>query len=147
MTIDMNHRLTWIITTAAAFLVLLSCGGKSAEKKSMTPEETVSAFYAAVSQGDFTSAKELCDTVSMAEYISINETNWERMKQADSSLAAIAAAILAGVEIEFGSIEKSENKRIVHYTIDAMGGRKKEKVATVRKEEGEWKVEKITDAI
>ena len=35
---------------------------------------------------------------------------------------------------------------MVHYSIDAVMGMKKNKIATVKKEGSAWKVEKITDA-
>jgi hypothetical protein len=42
--------------------------------------------------------------------------------------------------------EKTDSGREVYYSIET-DGHSKRKVAALRKEEGEWRVEKITDAI
>lgn len=123
-----------------------SCGPKDQEQKALGPEETVQAFYKAVSRGDFEAAAGLCDTVSMGSYLEMNRNNWEHMRQTDSTVAEIAASLLSSAEVEIGDVVRENDRRMVHYSIDAVMGMKKNKIATVKKEGSAWKVEKITDA-
>ena len=67
--------------------------------------------------------------------------------KADSSAAAIAAAMLSEADFKVEDIAREGEKRHILYIMDAGNGLKKEKKATVRKEEGVWKVEQITDRI
>ena len=87
----------------------------------------------------------LCDTVTMSTYLEMNRAEWERMMQEDSTVARIAAGMLSAAAIEFSDVEKEGDRRVVHYSIDAAMGMKKNKTATVKKEEGVWKVERIAD--
>lgn len=142
-----DYLMKNIFKYAFIFLLIAGCKG-GRQDASRTAEETVAAFYAAVSQGDFTVARQLCDTVSMADYLNVNEARWEKLRQLDSNAAEIAAILLSSAEIEFGKVEKDADRRIVHYRIDAVRGLKKDKTAILaRQEEGEWIVESITDAI
>lgn len=111
-----------------------------------SPEATVEAFYHAVSKGDFTTARELCDTVSMKSYLNSYEDKWETLKQMDSTAAEIAAMILSNVEINFIRTDKDGDRRQVQFLIDATMGMKKKKTATLKKEKKGWRVETITDA-
>lgn len=141
----MKRMMKYICGFAAAVLAC-SCGPKTEEQKVLGPEETVEAFYKAVSCGDFAAARELCDTVSMSGYLEKNESNWERMIQMDSTIASIAGELLSSAAVEIGNVTRDGEHRLVHYSIDAVMGMKKDKIATVKKEEGVWKVETITDA-
>lgn len=132
---------------AIAAVIILTTGNKDSAKEELGPEATVEAFYDAVSAGDFATAKELCDTVSMETYLKTNEERWEAMRQADSTLVEIAASLLSSSKIEFISTERDGDKRKVHFLIDAVMGMKKEKTATLKKEGKTWRVETITDRI
>ena len=63
----------------------------------------------------------------------------------DSSATAIAGAVLSEAEITVEDVTREGEKRHILYIMDAGNGLKKEKKATVRKIEGVWKVEEITD--
>ena len=63
----------------------------------------------------------------------------------DSSALNIASSILEKAVIEVTEVRKDGEKRVVLYTLEADGHSKTRK-ATVKKEEGAWRVEKITDA-
>ena len=65
----------------------------------------------------------------------------------NSALAIIAASILSGAVMEFRKVEKHNDGRAVHYTLEADGHRKERKAVVRKNEEGEWKIEDITDAI
>lgn len=145
----MNGLLKYICAAATA-LMAFGCGPKDGkdggELKALGPEDTVREFYKAVSCGDFDKAYELCDTVSMNTYLQMNRDARKELEQADSTAARIASGMLSGAGISFGNTARDGDRRQVRYSIDAGMGMKKEKTATVKKENGVWKVEKITDA-
>lgn len=137
----MKKGLFLLIIVAAGFV--WGCAGERSVE--MGPAETVEAFCKAVAAGDWSEARELCDTVSMKEYLDIQQEAWNRLGNDDSSIMAIAKEILAETSIKIDASEKEEDKRIISYTLAADGLSKKCK-ATLKKEEGAWRVEKIQDA-
>ena len=141
----MMEKIRYIILIAAA-VIACSCSQTGKQEKALGPEETVEAFCKAMACGDFTAARELCDTVSMASYIGACQERWDNMARMDSALVDIAAALLSSAQIEINETVKDGECRKVFYTIDATMGMKKEKVATVKKEEGAWRVGMISDA-
>ncbi len=131
------------IFACAAFLAMASCGGK---KETPGPEAVVEAFSRAVAAGDFGTAREFCDSLSMDDYLENYRKVMSSMQKEDSSAFAIATGMLAGAEFEVVVLEKNGDERTVQYRLAAEGNEISKK-ATVRKEEGEWKVTAITDAI
>lgn len=119
--------------------------GDAEEKKAMGPEAAVETFCRAVAAGDFETAGGLCDTVSMKEYLDEWRKVWNDLQKEDSSALAIASSMLSGAEIEVIRTERNGEKRTVLYRIEAEGN-SKTRTATVKNEEGEWKVEEISDA-
>ncbi len=113
-------------------------------KDAMTPEEVVEAFSRAVAAGDFDAARALCDTAGMNGYLNNYMKVMDSLQKKDSCALAIAAETLAGAEFEVIGIGKDGDGRTVEYRL-GVGGNEKTKKATVRKEEGEWKVTAITD--
>lgn len=140
-------KITSYIIGIAAALTLVGCGENRSQEAVLGPEETVEAFWRAAAGGDFDQAKTLCDTTSMAEYIDRCRVGWEKTMQADSSAALIAAGILSSAEITFTGNTKEGDARKITFAIKAEMGMEKEKSATVKKKEGVWKVEKMTDGI
>lgn len=139
-------RLKKSILIIAAAAVAAGCGGRQAEKVvEMGPEETLAAFCRALAGGEFDQAKEFCDTLTMNEYISSYMKAWDMLEKENGDVVAVAGGILAGAEVSIDETAKDGNRRIVDYTINASEGLTKKKTATVKKEEGAWKVEAITD--
>lgn len=130
----------------AAALVLASCGGQGGKEKEMGPEEVIERFNRAITAGDFATAKELCDTLTMKEYIDSYAEAWDVLQKEDSSALAIASDLLSGVVLDIEKIEKADEGKAVYYTLEADGHTKTRK-AIVKKTEGIWKVAEITDAI
>ena len=62
------------------------------------------------------------------------------------SVLAIASSLLGEAEFKVEKTEKTDEGRDVYYSIEA-DGHLKNKVASLGKEEGEWRVERIADAI
>ncbi len=124
-------------------MIAVSCNEK---KGVMGPEEVVEAFTRAVASGDFCSARALCDTESMDDYLENYREIMNSFQKEDSSALAIASSMLAGAEFEVIGTEKNGEEKTIEYRISAEGYDMTRK-ATVKKEEGEWKVKAITDAI
>lgn len=126
----------------AVFFIARKGNGQSVE---MGPAQTVEAFCRAVAEARFDDARALCDTVEMDAYIEVCRKAYEDAERQDSTVAAIAASILGEMQVTVGDVVKEGDGRSVFYTLGYGEGLTKEKVATVRKEEGAWKVTGITD--
>lgn len=143
---DMNGKTISAMIAAAMMLVATACGNGKADKVAeMGPEQTLEAFCRAVASGEFDKAAALCDTTAMKEYIEAYAQAWEMQAKADSSATAIAGGLLSEAEITVEDVTREGEKRHIIYIMDAGNGLRKEKKATVKKEEGAWKVEQITD--
>ncbi len=103
----MGRRLIYALI-AALMAAGYGCTG-GGQNAAAGPEETVSAFYGALAEGDFDKASRLCDTLTMGGYIGRYASEW------------------------------------VRYSLEASGYPQKNKKAVLRKEEGEWKIEAVTD--
>ena len=127
-------------------LIVLLCGCKGGEKSvEMGPAETVEAFCKAVAAQQWDKAQELCDTVGMKEYIDTYKTAFDKFTKEDEGAAKVAGSILGEAKVTITDVRKENDVRIVTYTLEADGLSKTNK-ATLKKEEGEWRVEKITEA-
>lgn len=143
---DMKRNIISTVAAAAVMLAVTACGsGKTDKVAEMGPEQTLEAFCRAVAAGEFDKATALCDTTAMKEYIEAYVQAWEMQAKADSSATAIAGAVLSEAEITVEDVTREGEKRHILYIMDAGNGLMKEKKATVKKEEGAWKVEQITD--
>lgn len=127
-------------------LSLTACAGRNGESDQLGPEGIVEAFNRAITAGDFAAAESLCDTILMKDYLDSYKEAWETIYAEDSSALAIASSILSGAVLNITGVRKADDKRIVSYTLEADGHRK-ERSATVRKEDERWIVERITDSI
>ncbi|MBQ7811338.1 MAG: DUF4878 domain-containing protein [Bacteroidales bacterium] len=130
---------------AVAAFLFLTGGCKGGQSVEMGPAEVVEAFNRAVTAGDFEKASELCDTVAMKDYLDSYKEAWEVLSAEDSTVLSIASSILEKAVTDVTEVRKEGDRRTVIYTLEADGHSKTRK-ATVRKEEGEWRVERITDA-
>ena len=131
------------MTIAAFPLMTIGCnGGTSLE---MGPADVVESFNRAITAGDFAQARQLCDTVLMNDYLDSYQEAWTVIMAEDSTAISIASSILEKAVMDVVEVRKEDEKRIVLYTLEADGHSKTRK-ATVKKEEGAWRVERITDA-
>lgn len=127
-----------LLTAVAVFLT----GCIHTREASLGPDETLETFYTNLFAGDFDEAESLCDTLGMQEYIGVLKGVWG---QADSSVMTIVPAILSETAVSITDIVKNGQERTVFYKLTATDGSDKEKIATLRKEEGGWKIKSITD--
>ena len=106
------------------------------------PDSTLEAFYKSLYSGAFDQAESLCDIPAMSEYVNGFRSAWERN---DSTIKAIASDILADISIEITDAEQDGQNRTISYKMTTTDGQSKEKTATLRKEEGAWKITAIID--
>ncbi len=132
--------LGYILIVAAAVLAA-ACG--SSQKKG--PEDVVVEFSRAVAAGDFETAYGLCDTLSMKDYLDNCREAMELCQKKDSAVYSIAAGMLSAAGIDVMEVKKTDDGRSVMFSISAEGA-VRNKLATVKKEEGEWRVTSISDA-
>ena len=136
----MRKGLFLLIIVAAGVV----CGCKGERSVELGPAETVEAFCKAVAAGEWEEAETLCCAESMTEYIDGIKQAWGRLEKEDSGAAAIAQSLFAEASISVDGVKKEDDRRVVTYTLEIEGLSKKCK-ATLRKEEGAWRVEKIQD--
>ena len=139
----MRKSATAMIVSLAA---LAGCGG-SGKAKEMDPAEVVEAFCGALVGGEYGQALEYCISQDMQTYIDNIKTAYEEAAEHDTRAAEIAASVLKEAQIKIGDIEKNQDERLVNYAIVINDDLKKEKVASMKKEEGVWKISVITDRI
>lgn len=126
----------------AVAISLLAMGCQQSGETKLGPDETLETFYRNLCSGDFEQAASLCDMARMEEFVNGFRSEWEKN---DSAIRAIASDILADVSIDITDTEQSGQNRTIFYKLTTTDGQNKEKIATMRKEEGEWKVTAITD--
>lgn len=133
-----------VIALLVSLAVLAGCTGS---EKEMGPAETVETFCNALICGEYDEAFSFCDSLQMQSYINNIRTAFEEAARRDSSAAAIAASILKEAHIEIGEITRDQDRKLVNYTIVINEELKKDKVASMKKEESGWKIEAITDRV
>ena len=136
-------RITNILLALAIAVAVNGCGR---EKKAEGPEAAVEAFYEAVAAGDWETAGAFCDGDAMESYVEEYRKVREGLQQGDANALDIASSILEGLEVKVDRTEKTDEGRMVYYSLE-VGEFSKERKALVRKEEGEWRVMEITDVI
>lgn len=142
---DMYIKCAFMNAVAlAVMMAAVGCGQRSGSVE-MGPEETVETFCRALAAGEFDEARALCDTVAMNGYITDYAEALDMHMKVDSSVATIAAGMISRAEITVDEVVKDGNGRLVHYSVSLSEKETKAKTAKVRKEEGAWKVEAITD--
>ena len=123
-------------------LMTAGCNGSGSK---LGPAEVVEAFTQAVAAGRFEEAEGFCGKGTANDYIDAYEKALSSEFKADSTAASIAAGIMSEIKVTVTEISKGKGYRTVFYTIEYAYGDRKDKVATVMNEEGEWKVREIKD--
>lgn len=124
-----------------ALCVLLSGGNKEGK----TPGDTVAGFYEAINVCDFDTAAGFCDSLSMTEHLEAWAEEWKRLEKEDSSTFAIALSLLEDMKtVVIDSRKEGADRRVLDFNLEN-GDNVKEKTAVLKKEEGEWKIEQLTD--
>lgn len=131
-----------VLIVAAVFLA--GRCGREDKKQEMGPAQVVEQFCRAVAAGNFEEAGKLCMMDSMKDYINAYSALLNGISEKNGSAAAVAAGMLSEMEISISDVAKEGDRRLVFYYM-SFEGLKKEKLATLVKEDGEWKVAAITD--
>ena len=129
-------RIAIILNIAA-----LAAACSQSNGSTLGPEETLEAFHKALYAGEFDQAKEFCDTLGMDEYIDSFRKVWER---SGTSITNIVSDIMSETEMKVTDTKKNGQGRTIFYEL-TFDGKIKRKTAGLKNEEGEWKVERITD--
>jgi len=137
-----------VVTAIALVIVLIIAfrGDSSSPAKADGPAQVVETFNRAITAGDFAKAATLCDTVSMRNYLESYQEAWQTINREDSTVLSIASDILSGAVLNIEDILTEDGKKVVLYTLEA-DGHSKTRQARLKKEEGEWRIEAITDRI
>lgn len=129
-----------------AILCMASCEGSKTKSEAMGPEGVVEAFTKAITAGDFEQACGFCDESLMGDYLENFMNTWMVLHKKDSSVLLTASSILSEAAIRIDKVAKENEGRTVYYRIEAEG-QVRNKKAELKKEEGEWKIQAITDGI
>jgi hypothetical protein len=129
-----------ILFTAA--LMVAACGGKKNEAE---PADVVVMFHKLLTALDFGQATGLCCGHGAEEYVATFENAYKEALSKEASAAEIAAGMLGADEVVVGETSKDKDMRTVFYTIGNGCGNKKDKIAVLKKVEGEWKITEIKD--
>ncbi len=133
-----------LAAVAAAAMLFLSGEEKVHETVKAGPEEVVIEFSEAMMVGDFEKAQSLCDHAAMQEHIDAYTRKWEAMSLKDSAAFASTVKILGETTIEIDEVEMQDGVCFIDYTLRLDKNARKCR-ASLKKEEGEWKVTEITD--
>ena len=116
----------------------------SGKKEDRGPEAVVTAFNKALLSGDLTAAEAFCDSAGMSAYLQDYMKAWHLVDAEDSALVNLTSSILSESEIRIISTTRQEKELCGIYVLETLAGNKQKK-AILGKEEGEWKILKLTD--
>lgn len=134
------------LAAVVALAAVLFGGKDKAEVRKAGPETVIMEFTEAMKTGDFAKAYSLCDTVSMHGYLDAYMKKWEEKSLKDSAAFASTVRILEETTMETDGVEEKDGVCFIDYTLKLDGSMRKCRTG-LKKEEGEWKVAEITDAI
>ena len=127
---------------AAALLMRPSAESNSSES---AQKDMIGMFYEALCGGRFDEAAGYCTGEQMQDYIESYRKVLERMQAKDSSATAIATDLLSDIRTETTEKVTDKGVRTLFYTIEDGLGHSRNKIAILKKEEGEWRIEQIQD--
>jgi hypothetical protein len=108
------------------------------------PEAVVIEFTEAMKAGDFEKAQKFCDLGTMKEYLDAYMQKWETKSLKDSASFASTVRILEQTVIEIDEVDMQDGVCFIDYTL-RMDKNTRKCRASLKKEEGEWRVTEITD--
>lgn len=128
------------ITLFIAAGILTACWGGDDDLKA---GEAITGFHKALTSMNFEEAAKYCTEGSVKDYISTFEAACKESLKTDKNATEAAATMLANAAITIGDVTRNKDIRTVFYTISNGDGQTKEKVATLKEVEGEWKIAEI----
>ena len=145
-----KRRRKYVYLAAIAILGVGACllfgNGEtsSREEKKLGPEAVVGEFFSAMKAGEFKTAEKFCNADSMTVYMNAYQQKWKKLSENNKGTFEETAKILSETQIDFNGMQELDGVCIVDYTLE-MNGIQKMHQATLRMEEGEWKMVRITD--
>lgn len=134
-----------VVAICAAAVFFLIPSSSESDKAVMPPSaNTLNEFYNAITSGRFEDAEKLCVETVMSDYINGIQKKWSRE---DTTITSMTADILSGVKVTVTNTEGNEQTSTIYYSLGLEGKDAQEKIATLKNEEGEWKIESITDKV
>lgn len=133
-----------VIVMIGAIALLSGNGEDSQAARRSGPEGVLTEFTAAMKGGDFEKAAKLCSPNTMEDYLDTYIQKWNTLSQKDSAAFSSITHLIREVEIHFNGIQEEDGVCMIDYALE-MGDNRKEHKATLRKEEGEWKIAEITN--
>ena len=130
------------ILICMAGLAAAGCGGG---KNEIEPAEVVVRFHHALTSMDFSGANEYCTDGAVQEYMTTFKDACYEMLKKDNAATEAAASLLSKDEVIIVDTARNKDQRTVFYTISDGCGHTKDKIAVLKKEEGEWKIAEIKD--
>ena len=130
------------ILICIAGLAAVGCGSG---KNEIAPAEVVVRFHHALTSMDFSVADEYCTDGAVQEYMATFKTACEQRLKKDNAATEAAVLLLSKDEVIIEDTARNKDQRTVFYTISDGCGQTKDKVAVLKKVEGEWKIAEIKD--
>lgn len=119
-----------------------SCGGS---KESVEPSAVVTEFYAAMTSMKFDNAVRFCAPDSLTSYIDGYKKAYEANQSKDKGATKVASEKIAATTVTILETLKDKDIRTVSFSIADGYGNQKDKMAVLKKVEGEWKIAEIKD--
>ena len=133
-----------LAAAVAAAMLFLSGEDNAHETTKAGPEAVVIEFTEAMKAGDFEKAQKFCDHVTMQKYMDDYMQKWEMKSHKDSAAFASTVNLLRETTINIDEVETQDGVCFIDYTLRLDKNTRKCR-ASMKKEEGEWKLTEITD--
>lgn len=132
------------VTIIIVIVLILTVPGERRPKED-EPETVLENFCRALGRGDFESAAGLCLGEEMSGYIEAYENALTSLYERDSTTTALAARFMGELSITPMDTKSERGRKIIYFQLEDSFGNIKEKTAVLKREEGEWKIEKLDD--
>lgn len=133
--------MRYILLILTLFAAVSCFSGKKEEKG---PQDVVVEFNKALLSGNLSAAQALCDSSGMCDYLRTYSKALHMVDAEDSSLVDLTSSILSESQVRIISSSRQDKELCVIYVLETLAGNKQKK-AMLGKEEGEWKILKLTD--
>lgn len=122
-----------------------SCG--KTEEGALSPQDTVRAFYSSLLTGRWDEAAGLClQNDGMVTYCQTFRDFWEKARKTDSTSLHVASEILQEARMSLAESRQKKNSFTTQFTIETENGDVRTKSVELVREDGVWRVCRITEA-
>lgn len=140
--------ITGVAIGAAAAVILIISGSRKEKEEKMEAAETVELFCRSVASGDWEDAAQVCDTLLMQDYIDRCRNIWEtETDREEKRIVELAKEMMSSMTFTALQEKKVPGGVEVSFCIEMEGEEARYRTATLKRQEGIWKVTEITDSI